>query len=113
MTFCQSKDLSAQYIKSVSVFLKPKPSTKSADQILLDDASGSELNSKIDPVGLLIFGEDMNDEQRISLFTDMTEKLYVKSQMESNYLDLAKTTMQIIELITNAGFQNSDSKKRI
>lgn len=97
MAFCSSQDMKAQYIKSTSVFLKPKPIDESTEVITADEEQ--ELESIIDPVGLLIFAGDMNDEQRTILFKDMTEKLFVKSEMESNPLELATITKQIIELI--------------
>jgi len=62
------------------------------------------LEDIIDPVGLLIFANDMNDDQRVNLFTDMTQKLFVKSEMETNSFELAKITKQILELIPTAGF---------
>jgi hypothetical protein len=82
LAFCLSKDEKARYTKSIDVFLKPKPESTVIEttEFISNDAE-SELLNIIDPVGLLIFAGDMNDEQRVSLFTDMTEKLFVKSQM--------------------------------
>lgn len=92
MAFCASKSMKAQFIKSVDIFLKPKPEiAEEVTTIIFEDAE-QELKSIIDPVGLLIFAGDMNDEQRVRLFTDMTEKLLVKSQMETNAFELATIT---------------------
>lgn len=103
--FCTTSDNKAQYIKSISVFLKPKPTPASAESVIVvAEDEETELESIIDPVGLLIFGKDMNDEQRVSLFTDMTEKLFVQSQLENDQAKLAVISMQIIELIPAAGF---------
>ena len=114
MAFCSSKDMKAQYVKSENVFLKPKPAPESADNFeLIDDSGSQDLESSIDPVGLLIFGKDMNDEQRVSLFTDMTERLFAKSQMKENALEYATLSKQIIELIPSAGFQSDKAQDRI
>lgn len=90
MAFCSSKDMSAQYIKSTNVFLKPKPEPETAENInVITDDKDSKLEDIIDPVGLLIFAGDMNDEQRVSLFTSMTTKLFAKLQMVNNGDELA------------------------
>lgn len=111
--FCASKDLQAQYIKSVDLFIKPKPATaaEQGEAVIVDD--DQDLKSVVDPVGLLIFGKDMNDEQRVNLFQDMTEKLFVKSQMETNSLELATITKKILELIPSAQFQKDEAEQRI
>ena len=114
MVFCSSKDMKAQYTKSMDVFLKPKPTpTQNEVTEVLKDNDEQDLNSIIDPIGLLIFAGDMNDEQRVEIFTDMTSKLFVKSQMYSNTLELATITKKIIELIPSAGFKTDQARDRI
>lgn len=114
MAFCSNRDMKAQYIKSVDVFLKPKPASEVADhtELIVVDVD-QDLNNIIDPVGLLIFGEDMNDEQRIGLFADMTEKLFVQSQMESNAYELATISKKIIDLIPAARFQTEEAENLV
>jgi len=114
MAFCTNKDMKAQYIKSVDVFLKPKPASEVTEhtELIVVDAD-QDLNSIIDPVGLLIFGEDMNDEQRVGLFADMTEKLFVKSQMESNAFELATISKKIIDLIPSAHFESKETEELV
>jgi len=90
--FCANKDLQAQYIKSVDLFIKPKPALVSEQEEAIYVTEDNDLKGVVDPVGLLIFGKDMNDEQRVNLFQDMTEKLFLKSQIESNALELATLT---------------------
>ena len=114
MVFCSSKDMKAQYTKSMNVFLKPKPTpTQNEVTEVLKDNDEQDLNSIIDPIGLLIFAGDMNDEQRVEIFTEMTSKLFVKSQMYSNTLELATITKKIIELIPSAGFKTDQARDRI
>ena len=61
--FCTTSDNKAQYIKSINVFLKPKPAEATAESVVVVTTDEeAELENIIDPVGLLIFGKDMNDE---------------------------------------------------
>lgn len=119
MAFCSSLDLTAQYVKSESIFLKPKPVEDEAYESIVDEATvGSEQAGKaaedeIDPAGLLIFASDMNDEQKVSLFTDLTEKLFLKATAGSDAADLAKASQELLDLVPAAAFQTAEAKTRV
>lgn len=118
MAFCSSKDGKAQYIKSENIFLKPKPVEDDENYESVDASkseSKQEIDNFIDPAGLLIFATDMNDEQKVSLFTDLTEKLFLRSTTteafsEEDALELATTSKQLIDMIPAAVFETKEAK---
>ena len=122
MAFCQSKDMKAQYTKSEHVFLKPKPVENESYESIVDSTTdkqdkadtGKMFENQIDPAGLLIFANDMNDEQKVSLFTDLTEKLFLThSEGSSDVQKLAQTSKELLDLIPAAVFQTKDAKTRV
>jgi len=61
-----------------------------------------------------MFASGMNDEQKVSLFTDLTEKLFLThSAGSSDVQKLAETSKELLDLIPAAVFQTKDAKTRV
>ena len=66
----------------------------------------------IDPVGLAIFGEGMNDEQKAGFFSEMAEQInaqLLEDDSIENHEELAYLTYQVVNMIPKAGIK--DPKK--
>ena len=71
--------------------------------------SQTDLTDSIDPEGLAIFGQDMNDEQKVNLFLEMAAQIHAQLLEDysiENQEELAQLTHQVITMIAKAGFQD-------
>ena len=74
----------------------------------------NDLTDSLDPEGLAIFGEDMNDEQKINLFLEMAAQIHAQLLQDysiENQEELAQLTHQVIDMIAKAGFADPQTAK--
>jgi hypothetical protein len=103
--YCKSEDRRTQYIKTLTIFLKAPSMAEEGLDIV---KSPVDLANYIDPDGLAIFGEGMNDKQKAGFFVEMADQINDQlagdDSMESHE-ELAHLTYQVVTMIPKAGFK--------
>jgi cobalamin biosynthesis Mg chelatase CobN len=78
--------------------------------------SQTDLTDSLDPEGLAIFGQDMNDEQKANLFLEMAAQIHAQL-LEDDSIEkqeeLAQLTIQVINMIAKAGFEEPQAAQNL